>query len=142
MNDLRVKLFIATIVLCLFGGLLGYMAGPWLSRMNYVVRVAERVWAEESQGLSERTFESDAVRLLGVPKDQLYADAREMRDTFRFGGLLFGLWCGLVIGLKIASVARESGRIEYEADRAHCLACGRCYDSCPVEHERLKGRVV
>ena len=55
-----------------------------------------------------------------------------------FGGALFGAFVGLVVGGKLLALSVKRRRTDYEADRASCLACGRCYSYCPKEHERLK----
>jgi ferredoxin len=40
--------------------------------------------------------------------------------------------------MKLISLSVFRRRTDYEADRATCLACGRCFPYCPVEHERRK----
>ena len=59
-------------------------------------------------------------------------------NWFALGGALFGAFIGLVIGGKLLALSVKRRRTDYEADRASCLACGRCYSYCPKEHERLK----
>ena len=140
MNGRALNYFLMILVLAAVGAALGLLAGPAMARHNYIVQVAERVWLEESQGLTERTLQSNAFRATAMPPASLYAQAREVRDRFRLGGMLFGLWCGLVAALKIASVMHDRARRIYDADPADCLACARCYLSCPVELERRKER--
>lgn len=130
---------ILLLALPALGGLLGRLAGPSLSRTNYIVQVAERVWLEESRGLSERTLQSTAFRATGLPAAQLYDQARQIQARFAVAGMFFGLFIGLIAALKIGRVLAEPDRHQYEADPAQCLACGRCYPSCPVEQDRRKG---
>ena len=61
------------------------------------------------------------------------------RYSWRFdlGGMLFGGWCGLVIGAKLVTLSFTRRRKDYEADPAACFSCARCYASCPIEQERL-----
>ena len=54
------------------------------------------------------------------------------------GGRLFGAWMGLVVGGMLIHLTLRRRRDDYEADRGACLACGRCYDYCPVELTRRK----
>lgn len=124
-------------ILSAVGAVVGRLAGPSLSRMDYKVQVAERVYEEESKGLDEQTDQSEAFRVLGVPSETLYADAREVRQKYKTGGTWLGIWLGLVLALKIITIRKERGRREYETDSAHCMACGRCYLSCPIERKRL-----
>lgn len=138
------------VLFCALGSLMGYLAAPSLAHLHYSVRLAERLYAQESrdpkkESVEEKirldrdknSFEMQAVRTLGLSPSQLYEEAREVHRRFRIGSLLFGLWCGVVAGLKLVNlfVTRQSS--VYEADKAHCLACGRCYLACPVEHKRL-----
>jgi ferredoxin len=53
------------------------------------------------------------------------------------GGWIVGGFVGLVIGLKLIGLSIRRKRTDYEADRASCLACGRCFKYCPREHIRL-----
>ena len=129
-------LLVAALVL--LGGVLGRFAGPALSRTHYLVQVAERLYLEESQNLEEETLQTTAIRIQAIPPEQIYAEAREVLEKFVLAATLFGIWCGLVSGLNIVAILGERRRKEYEADRAHCLACSRCYLSCPIERTRLK----
>jgi NAD-dependent dihydropyrimidine dehydrogenase PreA subunit len=123
MNRLARAALLMILPLAGFGAWLGWWAGPWLARGNYLVQVGDRVWREETQSLSVK---------------QLVTEARAIQGSFRLGGALLGLFIGLVAGLKIFSIHWERTSDEYEADRADCLACGRCFLYCPVERERLE----
>jgi NosR/NirI family nitrous oxide reductase transcriptional regulator len=61
-----------------------------------------------------------------------------IRGQFAIGGALLGGFLGFVIGGKLVALSVRRRRTEYEADRAGCFACGRCYKFCPMERERLK----
>ena len=140
MNGHRLGFLLLLVAFPSLGGVLGWFAGPWLSRESYVVKLAEQLALEESSPEAAHTLQTDAFRAKQGSAQLIYGQAREMRGKFRIGGLLFGLWCGLVAGIKIVSVTTERRRREYEADRAHCVACARCYLSCPIEQRRLKER--
>jgi len=49
-----------------------------------------------------------------------------------------GGFVGMVIGLKLIGVSVWRQRMDYEADKASCLACGRCFQYCPKERARIK----
>ncbi len=80
----------------------------------------------------------DAFRATGQTTDALYGDATGIRNRFGLGGALLGGFIGMVAGGKLIVLSVRRRRTEYEADPASCFACGRCYKSCPKEHERLK----
>ena len=131
------KTLLETIVLVVVGGAIGWYCGPALSRMHPVIQEAEKVYAHEMGKTDVVSFEVEAFRIEGVPQSILFQDAREVREKFKIGGTLFGIWTGLVIGLSMGSVRLDRMGRDYEADPALCVSCGRCYMSCPVEHRRL-----
>ena len=81
---------------------------------------------------------SDAFRATGRDPQDLYREAAQIRATFAWGGALFGAFLGLVVGGKLLTLAVQRRRDGYEAERAGCFACGRCYAYCPKERQRLK----
>ena len=123
-------------------------AGGWMtsgikhvtSRMHEAVRLAERIHAEESGQVTDTTDASAAFRATGRAIEELYAEADGIRAKFDTGGWIFGAFVGLVAGLKLIALSVWRQRSDYEASRASCLACGRCYKHCPREHVRLERR--
>ncbi|QEG00631.1 Putative electron transport protein YccM [Stieleria maiorica] len=100
-------------------------------------RLAEQMRLEEL-GIAETTTDaSDAFR--GSPRsvDELYQSALTRRNDFVTLGGLLGAWTGLVIGFKLIYLSVRRRREDYQADRAGCVSCGRCYWYCPVEKVRL-----
>ena len=51
---------------------------------------------------------------------------------------MLGGFLGLVVVGEFLALSVRRRRTDYEADPASCLACGRCYQYCPKEHERRK----
>jgi len=133
-------------VLVVLLGWAGYGFSARAARVHDRVRLADRIYMEDA-GLIARTADSvdatnadhasDAFRAGGEPTEQLFADARRIRERFALGGWLAGGFLGLVAGLKLIAAAVRPERTEYLADAASCLACGRCYRYCPREHARL-----
>jgi NosR/NirI family nitrous oxide reductase transcriptional regulator len=125
-------------VLVFAGGWLGSNLKPVTSRMHATVRLAERVYQEETGMVKGTTDASAAFRATGADADELYKEASTIRDKFGFGGWLLGGFIGLVIGLKLIGLSVWRQGTDYQADRAGCFACGRCFEYCPREHVRLK----
>jgi len=125
-------------VLTFLGGWGGYGLKTTTARMHATVRLAERIRLEETGNVEGTTDASDAFRALDTETAELYEDASNIRGRFGLGGWIFGGFAGLVIGLKLIGVSLWRQRIDYEADRASCLACGRCFEYCPREHLRRK----
>lgn len=91
---------------------------------------------EETGQVEGTTDASDAFRELGMDTNELYESASAIRDKFELGGWILGGFMGLIIALKLIGVSVWRTRTDYEADRANCLACGRCFNFCPQEHKR------
>jgi ferredoxin len=106
--------------------------------MHPTVRLAERIYLEDTGKVEDITDASEAFRATGKETEDLYAEALDIRADFGLGGWFFGGFIGMVIGLKLIAVSVWRKRTDYEAGRASCLACGRCFKYCPMEHERLK----
>ena len=123
-------------VLIFFGGWAGRSVKNTLAKMHPTVRLAERVRLEETGKVEGTTESSDAFRTTGVENADLYEQATNIRKSFGLGGLLLGGFIGLVIGMTLIEISVWRERPDYEADRAGCFACGRCFEYCPVEHKR------
>ena len=135
----RLALLLVLVPMLLAGGAAGGRAlGPAMARMHHTVRQADRVRLEQV-GRAEGTDDlSDAFYQTQRPKDDLYAEAAGIEAAFRTGGLLLGLWAGLVVGSKLVHLSIYRKRTDYVPDRATCVSCGRCFAVCPVEQKRRK----
>ena len=125
-------------VLVFLGGWAGSGLKSVTSRAHETVRLAEQVYLEETGKTEEITDASTAFRATGREIKELYEQASNIRAGFKLGGWILGGFIGLVIGLKLIGLSVWRQRTDYEADRASCLACGRCFNYCPREHLRLK----
>ncbi len=132
-----VFLILVLPVLVLLGGGLGSSLKAVTARAHETVRLAERIYLEETGQMTDTTDASSAFRATGKEIEQLYSEASNIRAQFGLGGWIFGGFVGLVIGLKLIGLSVWRQRKDYEADRASCLACGRCFEYCPREHVRL-----
>jgi polyferredoxin len=134
---LAVLLFLLPILI-FFCGRAGSGLRKVTSRMHPTVRLAERIYLEDTGKVEDTTDASLAFRATGKETETLYEEALNIRADFGLGGWFFGGFIGMVIGLKLIAVSVWRQRTDYEAGRASCLACGRCFKYCPKEHERLK----
>ncbi len=116
----------------------GYLLADSFARMHPQVRLAERVHQEETGRVEGTTDASDAFRTTGRSSQDLYDEAARIGSRFATGTAIFGAFVGFVVGGKLLALAVRRRRTDYEADRASCFACARCYEYCPKEHERLK----
>jgi NAD-dependent dihydropyrimidine dehydrogenase PreA subunit len=123
-------------VLIAAGAWLGNSLAPLTARTHATVALAERIWMEESGKVTDSTDASDAFRASGETIDSLYERAAALRGGFEKGGWFFGGFLGLVLGGKLILLGLRQRQTDYEADRAGCVSCGRCFQYCPKEYER------
>ena len=119
------------------GGWMGYLGRQAFVKMHPIVAIANDYWKTET--LQGRTLDEVVT---ASPYRETYRLAALARKQFDIGTPLLGAWIGLVIGMKLLLLSRRKQRNEYEIDQASCLACGRCFNSCPVEHDRLRQEQV
>jgi NosR/NirI family nitrous oxide reductase transcriptional regulator len=119
-------------------GWIGFALRPVTSRVHATVRLADRIYLEETGREEGTTDASAAFRAMGKDVKDLYAEALDIQARFGHGGWLSGGFVGLVIALKLIGLSLRRRRTDYEADRAGCLACGRCFEYCPREHTKRK----
>ncbi len=124
--------------LVLSGGWAGSAISSSWSKMHATVRLAERIYLENEGLEKETTDASAAFRATGQPVQELYDEASHIRKQFKYGCSLVGAFIGFVTGLKLIVPSIRKQRTDFQADRAGCLACGRCFRFCPKEHVRLK----
>ena len=120
------------------GGWFGARLGGPFSKAHYTVQQAERVRMEETGEVEGTVDMSDAFYTTHRPRADLYAEAEAVRHRFVWGSALLGIWVGLVVAVKLVHLSIRRTRTDYTPDRATCLSCGRCFEYCPVERERLK----
>jgi len=123
-------------VLVLLGAYVGSRTGKPLSRVNATVRLAERIRLEEAGAVTGTIDSSDAFRGTGTPVTDLYQQQRNLQRKFLWGGAAAGAFVALVIGLKLIRLSVRRRRSDYQPNRASCLACGRCFEYCPIQRKR------
>ncbi len=116
-------------------GWVGRQLAQPLAQMHPTIQLAQRI-SEEKAGLVKGTTNaSDAFWASGKPVKELYAKAHRILHEYRTGSTLLGVFMGVVIFFRLIGFTIKRTRTEYTANRGRCLACGRCYDYCPVKVE-------
>ena len=132
------KLLIVLPLIIIACGLLGSQLSVSFSHVNTHVALAERVPGSQpiiAQPGNQNSSELALARAQQDPK-AIVTRAVEIRRRFVTGGWWFGGFVGLVVGVKLVSLSLHTKRTDYEPDRGACLACARCFMSCPNEHAR------
>jgi NosR/NirI family transcriptional regulator, nitrous oxide reductase regulator len=135
-------LLILLPILIALGAWLGHSIAPLAGRTHATVALAERVWMEENQKVAGTTDASQAFRSSGQSIASLYNNASTIQARFKKGGWFFGGFLGLILGCKLILLSLRPRQTDYEADRAGCVSCGRCYKYCPKEQERKSGQLI
>jgi NAD-dependent dihydropyrimidine dehydrogenase PreA subunit len=120
----------------------GYGAGGAVARLDFAVRLAERLDAEERGAVEGTTKETDAFRANKGTIEQARGAALAARGRYAWGGLALGAWMGVVVGGKLVALSVRKRRNGYTADPGACLGCARCYASCPEDPRNVQPRAV
>jgi len=132
-----VGLLVLLPILIGLGAWIGHNLAPLTARTHSTVALAERVWLEENEQVAGTTDASQFFRASGESIPSLYDRAAAIRTRFGKGGWFFGGFLGLVLGGKLILLSLRRRQTDYEAERAGCVSCARCYPYCPKEHEPL-----
>ena len=133
-------------MLIALGAWLGHGLRSALAGMDPTVRLAEAVRSTKAgqtpQDKDAAKYQADLAAAFersqrGV--EELYEEESIIRGRFAFGAAAFGAFIALIVGGKLIQLSVRRRRTDYEADRATCLACGRCFRYCPREQLRRKG---
>ena len=132
-----VGLLVLLPILIGLGAWAGHALAPLTARTHPTVALAERIWMEENGKVEGTTDASQFFRGTGESIPSLYDRAAAIRMRFGKGGWFFGGFLGLVLGGKLILLTLRRPQKDYEAERAGCVSCARCYQYCPMEHEPL-----
>lgn len=134
-----VKLFLLTPVLMVLCGWAGSSLATPFSKLHPTVALAEGYYTPGRPEAPPPVATPESLALERASRDPgtLQTDAVRVRQRFITGGWWFGAWVGLVIGARLITLSLRPSRTDFEPDRSACLACGRCYTSCPNERVRL-----
>jgi NosR/NirI family nitrous oxide reductase transcriptional regulator len=117
------------------GAWIGNSLAPFAARSHPTVALAERIWMEENRDTGDTTDASQVFRASGETIASLYKHAASIRAGFEKGGWFFGGFLGLILGGKLILLSLRPRQNDYEAERAGCVSCGRCFRYCPKDQE-------
>ncbi len=140
---MRRLLWLSLLVLPLLGAALGLGAGPFVARAHRDVRLAREIWREESVlGARGLTQDTEAFWNADRTEQELYQDARRAERNLTRGSAALGGWLGLVLAVALLAHAGPREHEEYVINHLYCVACARCYMSCPAERDRRAQREI
>ncbi len=126
-------------LIALVGALAGRALSPALSRLHPSISLVERIHQEDAAGGAlPMSLESETFRAMGLSTVDLEVEATAISRRFRFGSTLLGAYLALVLSGKVLALSTRRTREDYDPDPAICLACARCFEYCPREHQRRK----
>ncbi len=126
-------------VLIALGALAGNTLAPAAARLHPTVELAELYLRDRQspQKYDPMTPEALALERAAADPAATLAAAKAVRPRMTLAARLFGAWVGLVIGIKLIALSLRVTRTDFEPDRGACVACARCFLSCPNERVRL-----
>ncbi len=119
------------LVLMGLGGWLGYRVHAGLAAGHPTVELARQVRLRQAGLMTEPTDTVRAFEVSGRTLQSLWNQEAAVFQRFAWGGIAAGIFVGFVAGVKLIQMSIHFKRTDYEADRAGCLACGRCFAFCP-----------
>jgi NosR/NirI family transcriptional regulator, nitrous oxide reductase regulator len=118
-------------------------AGAWMggrfsgaaSTLHPMVKLAELHLEHQGAPAETNLAKATTLALSRAAKNsaELLPAAVEVRRRFGVAGMVFGGWIGLVAGFRLLGFSFWRRRADYEPDRAGCLGCARCFETCPQE---------
>jgi ferredoxin len=119
------------------GAVGGYQGRELWARVDRTVQLAQAV--EASERGAPPVAQADPLaswQSTGEKPEALYDRAEKVTARIGLGGGIAGAWLGSVIAFRLLKWGRGLPRPIYDADSGTCIACARCFESCPVELER------
>jgi ferredoxin len=118
------------------GGFVGWYFSGTASLLHPTVNLARQFVQERARTIPYTDANSAAqlaIERARQTPDELLSEAAAIRKRFEPATTIFGGWLGLVVGLKLVSLSLRRKRTDYEPDSGACMACARCFESCPNE---------
>jgi ferredoxin len=126
-------LFLMLPLMVVLAGWIGHRMSTPMSRYNNTVFLAEQIMVEKANPEMEPSLETTTFRSMGMPEEQLIADAKKIQAQMNMGGWMLGGFLGLVFGLKLIGISIVRDQKDYEVDKPTCFSCGRCCSYCPSD---------
>jgi ferredoxin len=134
-----VVLLVALPLLMLALGWAGSKFAVAFADLDRNVSLAER-HLEAKAGNTPATLtkpEQQALLRAQRTEAELLPAAVSTRHKLAIGGWILGAWIGLIVGGKLLGFSFWTKRTDWEPDTGDCVACARCFRSCPQELIRL-----
>lgn len=124
------------------GTVVGWGFGRGAASLHPTVHLAlaaQSAGAGTSEPRAESVSRPDRLALARAEREmrELLPRAADLIRRMQIAGAGLGAWTGLVVGLKILGAGMVRRRSEFQPDRSACVACARCFASCPQERIRL-----
>jgi NAD-dependent dihydropyrimidine dehydrogenase PreA subunit len=125
------------VLALMLGAIGGYQGRQLWARVDRSVQLAQIVEAaERGSPPAESSDLLTAWQSTGESPAELYQRAAKITARLGLGGAIAGAWLGSVVAFRLLKWGRGLPRAVYDADSGTCIACARCFESCPVELER------
>lgn len=134
-----IAVLVALPLIVAAGAGIGWVFGGAAARLHPTVELAETYASRLSPETVAALKNPQRLALNRAEKQAkvILPRALDLRQRFRTAGVWFGVWSGIVVGIKLVSLGMVRRRTDYEPDRTGCYACARCFASCPQERIRL-----
>ena len=109
----------------------GWLSGAFVARAHPDVALVERMRSTKPAD-EDLHPELEAFKRTGQSREWAEKRAAETVGRFRTGCAGAGAFIGLVMVLRLLRLTQLQRRTEHSANRATCIACGRCFAVCPV----------
>ena len=124
------------------GGFIGHHLTNRLVADGYWVRGVD-IKYPEYESTRAQSFDIPAIELVHGAERHAIGILRLAGMDLQHGNhvlphLVPEAFLGLVLGVKLVRVSIRRERTGYEANQAGCVACARCYKSCPKERVQRK----
>jgi ferredoxin len=109
-----------------------------MAMVNPDVRLAHLLHNVDRYETDQLPDEIEAFNAGNQTHEMVFEKAQQKTKQFALGSILLGGWMGLIAGVSLINQSVFWKRSGYEAHRSGCIACGRCYSSCPIHRKWLK----
>jgi ferredoxin len=136
----RFLLLLALLPVLVAGlGWVGGRVGEAASVVHKEVALAELHLQQQSDQARTNLGTADQLAAQRAERSAatLLPAAADSKAAVVLGGWIFGMWSGLVIGLRLLGFSFWKRHLDYEPDPGGCVSCARCFLSCPQERVRL-----
>jgi ferredoxin len=132
-------LLVVPIMMVGMGWLGSHFAGRAAATLHPDVALADLYLQEQAQPSTNALPVVTGHRLnrAGQTASTLLPAAAEKRRAFAWGGWVLGAGLGLVVAARLLGLSIWRRQSDWVPDRGGCVACARCFLSCPQERLRL-----